>query len=221
LPADEYRRLLPFLETVSLVRDRVVQRPHGTVQRIYFPEGGVCSITRTMADGQMAGAAVVGCEGLIGLTAFFGGDLDPGETIVVVPDGARAMDVKTFRREMERRAALYDVVRRYGQAFLASLLQSVACNALHPLEKRCARWLLDTCDRVGRNEFPLTQDRLAALLGVRRASVTVCVGSFHRAGVVDYGHRRIFIRNRIALEAASCECYRVIRSYFLSCFPDP
>jgi CRP-like cAMP-binding protein len=129
------------------------------------------------------------------------------------------MDVGSFRRELGRRGPFYDVVNRYAQAFVASLMQSVACNALHAIEKRCARWLLETHDRVGRDAFPATHELLATALGVRRASVTVAVTALHRAGLIDYGHKRIVIRNRRELEAASCECYSLVTGYFARLFP--
>lgn len=220
LPAEDYRRLAPFLETVSLPFQSVLQKPDESVQRILFPGGGVCSIVWTMSDGQMVEIATIGSEGLVGISAFFGGDLVAGETLVqVADDEAQAMDVRVFQREMERRGALYDVVNRYAQVFVAGLMQGVACNALHPIENRCARWLIETHDRVGRDEFPMTQEFLAMMLGVRRASVTLCVGALHRAGLVDYGHRRIVIRNRQGLEAASCECYAVVKGYFARLLP--
>jgi CRP-like cAMP-binding protein len=197
-----------------------LQKAGESPQRVLFPGGGACSIVCTMSDGQMVEVATIGNEGLVGINAFFGGDLVAYEALVQVPDGeGHAMDVKVFRREMERRGALYDVVNRYAQAFVASLMQGVACNALHPIDKRCAKWLIETHDRIGRDEFALTQDFLATMLGVRRASVTLCAGALHRAGFIDYGHKRIVIRNRKGLEAASCECYSVVKGYFARLLP--
>ncbi len=189
-------------------------------QKIYFLGGGVCSITTVTADGQKAGVATVGNEGLIGMSAF-GGDPESGETAVVeIAEGdAQVMDVKVFRREMERRAAFHDLIHRYAQAFAESLMQSVACNALHSVEKRCARCLLDFRDRVGRNEFPLTQDALAAMLGVRRASITLAAGALHRAGLIDRAHKNIVVRNPTGLEAAACECYAVVKGHFARLLP--
>jgi CRP-like cAMP-binding protein len=168
----------------------------------------------------MAGVATVGNEGLIGMSAF-GGDPESGMSAVVeIADGdAQVMDVKTFRREMERRAALHDLVHRYGQAFVESLMQSVVCNALHPVEKRYARYLLDIRDRLGRSEFPLTQGALANILGVRRASVTVAAGALHRAGLIDHAHKRIVIRDPAGLETAACECYGIIKGHFARLLP--
>jgi CRP-like cAMP-binding protein len=220
LPPDDYRRLLPVLDTIRLRPKRMLLKPHVPVRRIYFLAGGVCSLSQVTADGQMAGVALVGNEGLVGLAAF-GGDPEAGLTAVVeVADSdAQAMDVKVFQREMEHHTAFSDLVHRYAQAFVEGLMQSVACNALHPIEKRCARCLLEIRDRVGRNEFLLTQDVLATMLGVRRASVTLAARALHRAGVIDYAHKHIIIRDLAGLEHAACECYALIKGHFARLLP--
>jgi len=163
---------------------------------------------------------VVGNEGLIGMSAF-GGDPESGQTAtVVIGDGeAQVMDVQAFRREMQRGTAFSDLVHHYAQAFIESLMQSVACNALHPVEKRCARCLLDIRDRVGSNEFPLTHDLLASMLGVRRASITLAAGALHRAGLIDHAHKNIAIIDPAGLEAAACECYAVVKGHFARLLP--
>jgi CRP-like cAMP-binding protein len=220
LPTDDYRRLRPFVDVVPMSTHQILQKAHEPVERIYFPGGGVCSITQVMADGQMAGTAAVGKEGFIGIGALFEGDLENGEALVEIADGdVQVMGVTVFRHEMERRGPFYDVVCRYAHAFVASLAQSVACNALHPVEKRCAKWLLESHDRMGRDAFPLSQEVLANMLGVRRASVTLAAGTLHRAGLIDYSYKRIVIRNRTGLEAASCECYAAVKGYFARLLP--
>jgi CRP-like cAMP-binding protein len=215
LTSDEYRRLLPDLDTIHLRPKRVLLRPHVPARRIYFLAAGVCSISQVTTDGQIAGVALVGNEGLVGVAAF-GGDPESGQTAVVeIADGdAQAMDVKVFQREMEHHTAFGDLVHRYAQAFVEGLMQSVACNALHPIEKRCARCLLEIRDRVGRNEFPLTHEVLATMLGVRRASVTLAAGALHRAGVIDHAPKQIVIRDLAGLEHAACECYGIIKGHF-------
>jgi CRP-like cAMP-binding protein len=220
LPADDYQRLLPELRTIHLRPKRVLLRPHVPARKIYFPAGGVCSIVQVTADGQMAGVAMVGNEGLVGMAAF-GGDPESGQTAVVeIADGdAQVMDVNVFRREMARQTSFSDLVHRYAQAFVESLMQSVACNALHPIEKRCARCLLDIRDRVGRDEFPLTQDVLATMLGVRRASVTLAAGTLHRAGLIDHAHKIIIVRDVAGLEHAACECYALVKGHFARLLP--
>jgi CRP-like cAMP-binding protein len=190
------------------------------VRKIYFLGGGVCSIALVTADGQMAGVSMVGNEGCVGMNAF-GGDPESGQTAVVeIANGdAQMMDAKVFQREMDRGAAFKDLIHRYAQAFVESLMQSVACNALHPIEKRCARCLLDIRDRVGGSEFPLTQDVLATMLGVRRASVTLATVALHRAGIIDNIHKSIIIRDPAGLEATACECYALVKAHFARLLP--
>lgn len=220
LPAADYQRLLPELETIPLPFRYILQKPGEAVRRVYFPGGGVCSITSVMADGQMVEMATVGNEGLVGITACFGGGLEPGEAIVQVPNGAaQVLDLKIFSREMNRRGAFQAVINNYAQAYVCFLMQSVACNALHSVDERLARWLLTAHDRMGRNDFPLTQEFLAILLGVRRSSVTLAFGALRRAGLIDHVNKKILIKNRRGLEAASCECYAAVAGHFARLLP--
>jgi hypothetical protein len=162
LPRDEYERLRPNLQTVRLTaRDALVQ-PQTRITQVYFPRGAVCSIGTTTTDGRAAAVALVGSEGAIGVPRFFN-DLESQRSVTVeIANGdAAAMDINVFRRELELGGAFSEVVRRYWMAFTESLMQSVACNALHSIEQRYARCLLEIRDRIGCNEFPLTQDAVA------------------------------------------------------------
>ena len=215
LPSEEFQRLRHELETISIHPKRILLKPYEPSGTIYFLEGGICSLTQATADGQIAGIAVIGNEGLIGMTEF-GGDAESGVTAVVeIADGdARAMDVRVFRREVERRGAFSDLVSRYARAFTASLMQSITCNALHSIERRCARCLLDIRDRVDRSELPVTHDMLADMLGVRRASITVAAGALQRAHLIDHSHKRIVIADPAGLEAMACECYAATKRHY-------
>ena len=219
LPAEDYRRLAPSLEAVRLSSKSVLHAPGVPLQRVYFPGGGVCSIACMMADGEMVDVAAVGNEGVIGVAALFGSEIEFHEGVVRIPNNAQAMPVTVFRREIERGGPFSDTMHRYAQAFVATLIQSAACNALHPIEQRCSRWLLDIHDRVGRPEFSLTQELLATMLGVRRASVTTCAGTLHHGGIIDYGRNRMVIRDRARLETMCCECYAATRRYLASLLP--
>ncbi|MGE5246075.1 MAG: Crp/Fnr family transcriptional regulator [Betaproteobacteria bacterium] len=218
LPPQEYRRLLPDLVTVRLHQGYAFLRPHIRTQEVYFLSGGVCSIRTVTAEGEMAGVALIGNEGVIGPSAF-GGDPESGHTAVleVADSDAQVMNVSVFRREMERGGAFSQLIYRYAQAFSESLMQSVACNALHSVERRCARCLLEIRDHLGRDEFPFTQEAVAMLLGVRRASVTLAADALHRAGLIEHSHRHIVVRKQ--LEGAACECYGIIRHYFARLSP--
>ncbi len=216
LPADEYRRILPSLEVEPLKFKQVLQRREEKVRAIFFPGGGVCSVTNVMEDGRLIEVATVGNEGMIGVTAL-SEDQPLGESMVQVPvpnATAQVMTVLAFKREMERRTPLYSIVQRWSSAFLAAVMQSVACNGLHSVEERCARWLLQTHDRVGQevDEFLLTQEFLAVMLGARRPSVTITIGTLQKAGMIRYSHKRMSILDRPALENVSCECYRTIKN---------
>lgn len=161
---------------------------------------------------------MVGNEGLVGLTAF-GGDPESGVTTTVeIADGqVQIMDRSVFRREMARRGAFADLIDRYTQAFAAYLMQSIVCSALHPVEQRCARCLLEIRDRVGKNAFPLTHAALASMLGGRRATITLCAGSVHRANVVEHSPKHFHDPAR--LEDAACECDQTIKRHFVRLLP--
>lgn len=220
LPAADYERLLLSTTSVRLERGRVLHSADKDMGSIYFPGGGVCSMTQTTMDGQRVEIAAIGKEGVVGVTALFGsGHAICESTVLIGGDDAHVMDISVFRSELERGGAFHAVMNRYAEAFVATLMHTVGCNALHPVEQRCAKWLLQTGDRVGRDEFALTQDVLADVLGVRRASVTLCAQDLVRRGAIEYGHKRIAIRNRARLEATACECYHNIRAHFERLLP--
>jgi CRP-like cAMP-binding protein len=185
------------------------------MRTIYFLGSGVCSITQMMANGRTVDIATVGNEGCVGISAMFGRNRALGGALVLTPGGtAQVMTLKAFRREMDRRGPFRNVMNRYAEVFVASLIHSVACNALHTVEQRCARWLLTMHDRVGQGEFQMTQESLAMALGVRRPTITLVAGTLQRAGIVQYGQRRILILDRAELTAISCECYTLIAEQF-------
>jgi CRP-like cAMP-binding protein len=215
LPVADYERLRPFLDPMSFALGHVILEPGETLRRIYFPGDGVCSITQAMRNGRIVEVATVGNEGFIGINSLFGGEPWLAGAVVKVPDdSAQAMSLSVFRQAMRRQGAFARAANRYAQGFVAFLMRSVACNALHSVDERCARWLLTTRDRVGRNQFPLTQEFLAAMLGVRRATVTLTIGAMQRAGLIEFGQRRIVILDRTGLESASCECYQALKRQF-------
>lgn len=220
LPDADYHRLLPDLKTIPLPFKHVLQKPGEPLQRVYFPGGGVISIMHAMTDGQMIELATVGNEGLVGITACLGGGLQVAEALVQIPNGsAQVLDLKVFQHEMDRRGAFRDVINRYGQAYFASLMQSVACNALHTVEERLARWLLLSHDRMGREDFRMTQEFLAGMMGVRRSTITLAFNALRRAGLIDHVSKKILIKNRAGLEAAACECYAAVTAQFARLFP--
>lgn len=208
----ECERLLPSLKLVSIRSRRVLQRQGDPVRAVYFPNSGVASILTELQDGRAVEVTTVGREGMLGLSALFTGENRAGESIVQVASGsAERMSVSTFRAEMQRRGTFYEVIQRYMRQFMSQVMQSAACNGLHTVEQRSCRWLLLTHDRVGRDEFRLTQEFLAILFGVRRSTVTVVLRKLQRRGLIEYRRGFVRIRNRRRLERAACECYESLR----------
>jgi CRP-like cAMP-binding protein len=216
LPIDVFDRIRPDLITIPTATRQVFQRQGTPIEHVYFLNGGVGSITTVLEDGTMVEAATVGDEGFLGIEAFFNASaLAPGESLMQVPDtDAEQMTVVAFLRELERRGPFHDLIGQYVQVVTAQLMQSTACNASHNIEERCARWLLQTHDRMHGQDFHLSQEFLGVMLGVRRQSVGIVAGTLQRAGLIRYTHGRVSVLDRTGLEAASCECYHVLRSRF-------
>jgi len=214
LPQIEFHRLLPNLEIVSLDQRQVLYEPGTPVRYVYFPILGVLSWLTLMQDGSSVEVATVGNEGMISLRTLLGADTMPDKVIVQVRGQAMRMKATVLKAEAKRGSLLAQVLYRYLNAFLTQITQSVACNILHSLEQRCCRWLLMTHDRVKSNQFPLTHQFLAQMLGVRRASVTVIARKLQKAGLIHYIHGKITILDRKGLEAASCECYGIVKRNF-------
>jgi CRP-like cAMP-binding protein len=215
LPPDEYQRILPDLVTVEVNIGEVVHAHDEPIRDVYFPHQGVYSMITMMADGQMVESACVGHEGMLGIDAFLGEAPTPNETLLQVGDGvATKMGLAAFRRELQRQGTMYHVMGRYVQALVAAMMQSGACNRLHDVRQRCSRWLLETHDRIDCDEFHLSHEFLAIMLGTHRPTVTVVAGGLQKAGLIRYRHGRLTVVDRPGLERVSCECYATIRRYF-------
>ena len=212
LPPSSYRRLLSRMEVVPFPRRQSLQEPDKPVSHVYFPRNGVASIVTRMAEGGIIEVATIGNEGFVGLSAFFGDGRFPMEIFVQIPGEAVRMKADTFRREVRADEAFAKVIRRYAQALLVQIAQSFACNRVHPIDERCARWLLMSHDRVLGEEIDLTQEFLAEMLGVRRAGVTRAAGILRHRKLIDYRRGKIRIIDRKGLEKAACKCYGFIRS---------
>jgi CRP-like cAMP-binding protein len=215
LSAPNYRRLTAHLRMKAVKSGETLQQ-HGTrIKRVYFPNGGVFSVTNQMRDGALVEVATVGHEGMLGVGVFLGDPLGAGRTFQQVADGAVPwLSVAHFLEEAKRPGSFRDAVRLYAQANLLQVMQCTACNALHDVTQRCCRWLLQTHDRVEGDDFPMKHEFLAIMLGVRRPTVTVVMQALQRAGLIASRYGRINIVDRMRLEEASCECYEVIRAHF-------
>ena len=206
-PAD-YQELLPRLEPIAYERGTVVHEADAPLPFVYFPHTSVCSIIRIMADGRRVEVGTTGHEGMVGLPVFLGAETTPFQCVVQIPGSAWRMHAGTLREAVTRSAALRSLLQRYTQYLYDQTAQSVACNRLHSIDERCARWLLMTHDRVGLvDRFALTQEFLAVMLGVRRASVSLAAEALQRDGRIRYHRGSITVVDRAGLESAACECY--------------
>jgi CRP-like cAMP-binding protein len=210
LPRKEFNRLHPHLEKVSLPLRDVLYEPNGPIPHVYFPLEGVVSLVAIMDGGFSLEVGVVGNEGMVGTPVFLGCQSSLTRAISQVAGDAIRMETKVFQEEMLRRGALYSLVQRSTQAMINQISQSTVCNHRHSVKKRLCRWLLMSHDRVGTDEFPLTHEFLAQMLGVRRPTVTAAAGSLQSAGLIRYHRGRVTVVDREGMEAASCECYGVV-----------
>ena len=215
LPGRDYARVLRRLQMLTVAVGEILERPEQPVSAVYFPNGGVFSVTTQMRDAAMVEVATVGLEGMLGVGVFLGDRFGAGRMFQQVSDGLLpAMPVDAFVRESARAGAFRDVLMRYAQASLLQTMQSTACNALHDVKQRCSRWLLQTQDRVGAEEFALKHEFLAIMLGVHRPTATLAVDALQRAGVIRSRYGRVRIEKRRRLEALTCECYGTIKAHF-------
>jgi len=216
LPDEDYERLSPHLERVPMEVKKLLHHQGEPIERIYFPNGGVVSIVTVLANGVTIEGATIGREGMVGIPAFFDdAPLSPFQSVVQVPDtDAMALDLRGFREEMARTGALQKAVQQYAVTLIAQMMQSNACNAVHAIQPRCARWLLMVCDHVGRDEFQLSHEFLSQMLAVQRPTITDVAAELRRKGLITYKHGQVRVLNREGLEHASCECYRVMHKRF-------
>jgi CRP-like cAMP-binding protein len=222
LPNDEYARLLPALTPIPFPLKKTFHKQGEKIDRVVFPSSGVASMVNVMSDGRVVEVATVGNEGALGSsTVFLGGNIALADAFVQVPGDAAAlsMSAAAFTSELGRRGAFYDILGRYSQALQALIMQSTACNVLHSVEERCARWLLMTHDRVVGDDIRLTHEFLGTMLGARRPTVSVVLGTLAKAGLIHNTTKKIVVANRKGLEEASCECYETVRATFERLLP--
>ena len=213
-PSEVYRRLQPELEAVSMGPKDVVYEAHGPIPHVYFPTGCIVSLVAVMNDDSMFEVATVGKEGMIGLPLFLETETVPCRAFTQVPGEALRLDADVFLDAIGGSGEVVRLLHRYAQVLFNQVAWSAACNRAHSLEQRCARWLLMTHDRVHSNKFLLTQEFLAQMLGVHRPRVNRVAGTLQKAGLIRYVRGRITVLDREGLEAAACECYRVIRTEY-------
>jgi CRP-like cAMP-binding protein len=220
LPRDVLQSLEPELEQTEMsVRDYVYSRGE-PIEWVHFPIDSVISLVTEMDDGRSVEVATVGREGMAGLPVFLQAAYTSAhDSFCQIPGSSLRMSADAFTAVANNGGELQALLQRYTQALFSQVAQNSACNRLHSIEQRCARWLLLTHDRVGRDEFPLTQEFIAQMLGVQRSTVSGVAGALQKDGVIRYSRGVITIVDRRALEAISCECYRVIADEFAHLIP--
>jgi len=211
LSRDLQIRLLPRMEKVTLTVRQLLFEANEPITHVYFPLSGSMSLIIALDGADSVEIATIGNEGMVGTAVFLGADRGPMRAICQVAGQALKMRSESFRHSIAEHPDLANVVRRFTQGMINQISQTTACNQVHSVQQRMCRWLLMTHDRVGADEFHLTQELLAQMLGVRRPSVTVAAGLLQRDGLISYQRGRIRIANRAALEAASCSCYQAVR----------
>jgi len=213
LPGVEQQRLAGELQLVDLGLRDLLYEVGQPIISVYFPLSCVLSMVTPVGD-EVVEVATVGPEGMVGLPAFLGATTSAHQVYCQVPGRALQFSVDTLARFVSDEGDLHRLLHRYTQAVMVFLGQSVACNRLHTIEQRCARWLAHTHDRVDQDRFPLTQEFLAQMLGVRRASVSISAQILQQAGLIRYSRGRITVLDRNGLHAAACPCYLIIRREF-------
>jgi CRP-like cAMP-binding protein len=214
LPPAELDRLLPDFELLSSRHGELLQEAEETMEFVFFPVVGMISMLTVLEDGESIEAATIGPEGIANVQVFLGASLASGRLVTQLTGRFLRMRSDKFRTHLSFTPQLRVTLARYVDALFTLVAQSAACNRLHTIDKRCARWLLMTRDRAEGDEFELTQEFLSQMLGVRRASVSVSAAALQDAGLIRYRHGKVTIVDRPALEAASCECYGVIQRRF-------
>jgi CRP-like cAMP-binding protein len=215
LPRDTVGRWEKHMRTVDLAHGQMLHLAGERITDVYFPLDCMISITVTTAEGRTAEAGAVGSREMVGINAFMGGhETNQTEYLAQIAGSALVMPTGPLLAEFDTVKAVRDVLLRYTQAYIAHLSQNVACNRLHVIDQRLARWIMECRDRLRSDDLAITHEFLAQMLGVRRAGVSETAGRLEARGLIRTGRKRVHILDASALEAASCECYRVLRDEY-------
>ncbi len=216
LSAPDLARLAPYLSRRTFKRNQTLYDPGQTVETVYFLEDGICSIVVTMEDGSSIEVGIIGNDGLVGLPAVLGAGHSPNRCFIQIPGSGYAVKAKILENQSQDGSGQLRLALQLGaQALFAQTAQTAACNRVHELEERLARWLLMCHDRMQVDDLHITHEFLAMMLGTRRSSVTVAAGMLVKAGLIDHTRGVVHIENRLGLEEAACECYAVIRDEYV------
>jgi CRP-like cAMP-binding protein len=214
LPAAEYDRLEHHLEVVPMGLGDVLYESGGQLKHVYFPTTSIISLLYVMENGSSAEIAVVGKEGILGISLFMGGETTPSRAIVQSAGYGYRLKSQLMKDEFNRAGALMRLLLRYTQALITQMAQTAVCNRHHSVDQQLCRWLLLSLDRLPANQLNMTQELIANMLGVRREGVTEAAGKLQASGVIQYKRGRITVLDRPRLEQLSCECYAVVKREF-------
>lgn len=212
LPEAEFLRWLPKLEVVELALGKVLYEPGVTLKYMYFPITAIVSLLYEMENGASAEIAVVGNEGLVGVSLFMGGGSTPSRAVVQSAGHGFRLIAGAMKEEFDRAGSVLHLLLRYTQALLTQMAQTAVCNRHHSLDKQLCRWLLLSMDRLEGNELVMTQELISNMLGVRREGVTEAAMRLQEAGLIRYSRGRITVLDRAGLEKRTCECYAVVKN---------
>lgn len=211
VPNEVQERLFPHLEVVDLALGDVLYESGGVMRYVYFPIDAIVSLLYVMENGASAEIAVVGNEGLIGVSVFMGGESTPSRAVVQSAGQALRLSGQRLKDEFNRHGEMLQLMLRYTQALITQMAQTAVCNRHHSIDQQLCRWLLLSLDRLSGNQLLMTQELIANMLGVRREGVTDAAGKLQRLGVIEYSRGLITVLDRPKLERLSCECYAVVK----------
>lgn len=212
LPTAELQRISPHLVPVSLPQHRVLL--DGKAPEAYFLEEGIASVVVTLEEGDTVEVGVIGNDGVVGIPGLLGVENGISRTFMQIEGSGYSIKPQILREQFEQPGELRQYLQKYIQAFMAQTAQTAACNRVHDIDERLARWLLTCRDRMPSNHLRLTQTFLGQMLGAPRTTVTLAVGILERAGLIDHSRGVVVIRDRAELENAACECYRTVRDEY-------
>jgi CRP-like cAMP-binding protein len=214
LPEQSYQGLLPSLEPVALPLGMALYESGGVQGYVYFPTSSIVSLLYVLEDGSSAEIAVTGCEGLVGIALFMGGETTPSRAVVQSAGHGYRLMAAELKHRFERDGALQLLLLRFTQALITQMTQTAVCNRHHSVDQQLCRWLLLSLDRLPANDLVMTQELIANMLGVRREGVTEAAGKLQADGLIEYSRGRITVLDRTRLEARVCECYAVVKKEY-------
>jgi CRP-like cAMP-binding protein len=219
LPVGEMARWLPRLEPVEMALGQVLYEAGSPLSHVYFPATAIVSLLYVTESGDSTEIAVVGNEGVVGISLFMGGDTTPNRAVVQSAGSCYRLEAEAIKAEFYRSAPVMHLLLRYTQALITQMAQTAVCNRHHTVDQQLCRWLLTSLDRLQGNELTMTQELIANMLGVRREGVTEAALKLQHAGLISYSRGRIKVLDRPGLELRTCECYAVVKAEYARLLP--